>query len=579
MIQKPIFVQILVLILTVAVSAGLLMYTHILDPVWNPFRLSPEQTLDQMTKKMAEEKTFHGEALLSLSFKNQIDFDFSGELKSDIDLTDQDNLKQANAFSLVLALEGTQYTLDGQSIVIGDDTYFKLNSIPLELNIVFSLFGIDVNNVKDQWIDLGKDSLTKLYERIGLTEEDLETAVEKDKEERSQLMNVLKGALENKDLYSVKEELPNEKAGGKDTYHYLIVLEKDELSEAVAYIFDNSDEKNSVLMPFASLGQARVKAREASLTANMRQLRTAAELIRSEHGTYAKLDCNYPNYGMSDICNGISKQTGSNPVFYAESDSYCAYTPFLNTEDYSYCIDSFGRSYTTKNVKEQGYCNTELLICPPKAEVPDDVIEKIVKEETLKDLNDFLEKVGDITAEVWIGKQDNLLYRIKSEKEIDLNQFGEEGNLVLTLDINFSEFNKPTKVDPPEDSKTIEELFPEETFFSPIMSANMSARDAQRKSSMRQMVTAMELYYGDNNKYLQSRTMPASIGNYMSNIPADPSTEKPYFWLDNTQSAATYCGGGQRFCVWADLEDGGYFVASENGNKEVLDPPVRCPCF
>jgi len=84
-------------------------------------------------------------------------------------------------------------------------------------------------------------------------------------------------------------------------------------------------------------------------------------------------------------------------------------------------------------------------------------------EETLPKLDEFFEKIGEITAEIWIGKKDNYLYKIKAEKEIDLSQFEEaaetaKGTIIIKVDIDFSNLNQPVKIEVPKDFKTFEEI-------------------------------------------------------------------------------------------------------------------------
>jgi uncharacterized membrane-anchored protein len=102
------------------------------------------------------------------------------------------------------------------------------------------------------------------------------------------------------------------------------------------------------------------------------------------------------------------------------------------------------------------------------------------------------------------------------------------------------------------------------------------ARDERRKADIREIFTAMELYYSDHQKYPQSKTMPPNIGNYFQ-VPKDPLGNS-YNWLDNTQETKTNCND-QHFCVWAKLEGGGYFVASEENIKELASQPTHCPCL
>jgi len=130
-------------------------------------------------------------------------------------------------------------------------------------------------------------------------------------------------------------------------------------------------------------------------------------------------------------------------------------------------------------------------------------------------------------------------------------------------------------------------------------SARGKARDAVRQSDMRQMVSAQELYYSDNDAYLTNdgtgTGLPA-IGTYIQSID-DPLSSQSYVWVNNT--AALDCtngdydaNAGQWFCAYATLEEESatpatktmYFVATHLGSKK-LDlaavPSVTsdCTCF
>jgi prepilin-type N-terminal cleavage/methylation domain-containing protein len=108
--------------------------------------------------------------------------------------------------------------------------------------------------------------------------------------------------------------------------------------------------------------------------------------------------------------------------------------------------------------------------------------------------------------------------------------------------------------------------------------ARSKARDARRQSDIRQIGTAMEMYYSDHEAYLATSTMPTAIGTYLSPVPKDPGASAPnYSWLANDGSIATGCTTGQYFCTYATLENKGtctttrYFAASEKGTKEICD--------
>lgn len=87
------------------------------------------------------------------------------------------------------------------------------------------------------------------------------------------------------------------------------------------------------------------------------------------------------------------------------------------------------------------------------------------------------------------------------------------------------------------------------------------ARDAHRKSDLRQIALAMEMAYNRSQAYPASANIPASITDggytYLQSTPPDPQGD-PYAWTDNTLNNQTYCVG-------ADLELEDFFTCNQNG--------------
>jgi len=112
--------------------------------------------------------------------------------------------------------------------------------------------------------------------------------------------------------------------------------------------------------------------------------------------------------------------------------------------------------------------------------------------------------------------------------------------------------------------------------------ARSKARDAQRQSDMRQVVSAQEMYYGDGGGYLTDAGAGVpDIGSYLDAV-SDPGSNT-YVWVDNTACVPA----GEAFCTYATLENVGsctttrYFAASEKGTKEGCDaaPSNGCDCY
>jgi prepilin-type N-terminal cleavage/methylation domain-containing protein len=116
--------------------------------------------------------------------------------------------------------------------------------------------------------------------------------------------------------------------------------------------------------------------------------------------------------------------------------------------------------------------------------------------------------------------------------------------------------------------------------------ARQKARDARRQSDMRQIISAEEMYYGDNTVnpdqyyHQDNTTWPTAIGTYMTSVPKDPTNSGNYIYgaLANNVAGAGTTLAYQWFCYYARLEGTNYtagncttgnscwYTASEAGN-------------
>ncbi len=139
--------------------------------------------------------------------------------------------------------------------------------------------------------------------------------------------------------------------------------------------------------------------------------------------------------------------------------------------------------------------------------------------------------------------------------------------------------------------------------------AREKARDSVRRSDMRQLVSAQEMYYGDNEEYYTTSTDDGipPIPSYLRQV-HDPSCpdgtcsghSSDYTWIDNTGASGLDCSNddydedqNQWFCSYAVLEqnpsDAGCgadatttVAASHKGTMYVCGTPTvssDCTCF
>lgn len=124
--------------------------------------------------------------------------------------------------------------------------------------------------------------------------------------------------------------------------------------------------------------------------------------------------------------------------------------------------------------------------------------------------------------------------------------------------------------------------------------ARASARDGRRQADLNSIKLAMELYYNDNNVYLQKTAAPTTELSSLNPVPKDPSTSADYGWVNNCTSVAGGCTAigtaTDSYCAYAVLEKASkttgntlYFVEDPKGPRQldrtaVQGPPAATPC-
>lgn len=342
---------------TVLATVGLstALYTRIWNPAWNPFGLESGEVVAAMMEKMIELKTVHSSMVLEAEIdvkepstprqQGQV----SLRIEADEDATNVQNPKSAVNLEMSFETEGVQFSFGGEVMSFGgDEFYFKIDTLPLlpYLSPVFEMIGLDIDEIKGRWIKIDQESMLEAmkislpeseWEQAGKELEELFGRQRRMSDEFQKKTKALLFQVKDK-LFSVKEELKDEKIAGQPVYHYRVVLEKEGLEE--------------LLFGFLA--------------------------------------------ALQDL-----------------------------------------------------------------GEVPDEEF-KEAERDLEQGLEEFLQAIGEIEAELWIGKSDFYLYRIKWEKEIDLADFPEaesaEGKVIIRTEIDCSGFDQPLKIEVPDDFIGFEEI-------------------------------------------------------------------------------------------------------------------------
>ncbi|MCD6528320.1 hypothetical protein J7K44_01640 [bacterium] len=475
---------IFILLVLVVVLVGFtgVLASRVWDPLWNPFRPSPEEVIKKMSLEMEKVKTSKEKMEISLIGKNEEIFELKLNTEGEIDETQPEKPKSKSKFNFVASLTkkeepmGIKFALNGETKLKDEVLYLRFTTLPTIP--LFPMVGINLSQIEDQWIKIDQDSIIEIMKGIKKEEwtpemeEMYRKQAEKERIFQKEFQEKIKKILKEEKLFVVKKEFPDEKINKKKVYHYLVALNKEEF------------------------------------------LREVLET-------------------MKVLEEGMLKE--------------------------------YGTSFTFK--------------------------EKEFKEK----LGEFLDKIGEIKGEIWIGKKDYLLYKIKGEKNIDLSKFGEKGSVIVSLNLEYSGFNEPVRVETPSDYKDISEVLASLnkliSFFEPYQASTLRARDARITADMTQVRTLAVLIYSNEDSYknlcynLTLNENAPDYGDTLGTIEKD---------IQNQQGGVlklSCYSSKESYCISADLvspNKGKFCIDSSGTAREIsknstclgdgtLKNPYRCP--
>jgi hypothetical protein len=267
------------------------------------------------------------------------------------------------------------------SAIIADESGLKMESysldsrkdafVPAEFNLGNALASVIPEKIGDREIAFyseGRDldSAINYIEKSILEKMTLDNQ-NKYKEKLGELKEILGTDLKNDILPLFKENYAffvASDSAGKSAPIASFVFELDDIDKTKENLLKLKVPKTSSSIFDLGLGEARAKAKDARIMADMSQIRAMAELIYDDEGSYANVRCSYKNTtsysDVKTICEDIENQIGIKPVMYQSRDRYCAYSS-LNEEGSYYCIDSTGKAIKTFDAPS--YCRSTSLSC------------------------------------------------------------------------------------------------------------------------------------------------------------------------------------------------------------------------
>lgn len=248
---------------------------------------------------------------------------------------------------------------------------------------------------------------------------------------------------------------------------------------------------------------------------------------------------------QSGSLNGAQSAISINDVFKIIRETQPFQIELLEKND-----ESFGQqAYIYKVIwSRQGF---DKMLQDLVAAVPDEQRQKLLAERLQPLTDDEWNRLSSTEIKIWILKKDKMLRQMSFH--YNRNEVNIEQNIDVTLLIAMQALQQPLKVEVPTDAISLEDLMKQmfSTLFSDsnIEQQNNYQVDARRIADIKQIQTALELYYNDYNRYPNSSGNAIKLGDsnntclsgdlgfgfscsgmtYMGNVPNDPEFPKYYY--------------------------------------------------
>jgi hypothetical protein len=411
---------IIAVVLAVIVIVGaftIVLASRVWDPLWSPFRPSPEKVLGDAFKKMTEVNSLYQVSDISLAgeFQSQKASVFL-KVEGDSKTITPGNIDFDEKVKLSVVSPGMEVSISGGLKKIGEAQYGKIDSFPAIFSMFLpsSVMG-ELGKLENKWIKVDSESINKMMQASAGVNGTINNEVtQKSEELQKEIKDKVLSIFKNNQLYLVDKQFPDEKINDSKVYHYQASLNQDGFAKAITEILKAIEEAGS-------------------------------------------------------------QASGA----------------------------------TISYVKPEG---TQVMI------------------------KEALNKVGAISADIWIGKKDNYVYRIKLDKEIDVAKLfaGADygtllngANVKLSVDINCSKFNQPVSIQAPQDATPIEGILVpliEMSIKDSAVETNLSYIDSQIYSYFFQKKT----YYGITCKNLMVSPYCAEIKKIIGKDPIIRASKNYY---------------------------------------------------
>ena len=217
-------------------GTGIILYYRIWDPMWNPFRPSPETVVYKMMENAKELKSYSTKIDGEITAKNNLDgrdYKLSISANGKSDMRDAKVPKADFTVAASLMSVGSKDPLaliNANLLAYGSALYLKLGNLNIS-----EPFSIDFSQIQGKWLKINTDSLKKIAEAQGIQAEEM-----------GNISIPYQNFILPENILNVEEQLADEKINGQDAYHYLLKVDNGTLKDFINNAIKNGINSNDL---------------------------------------------------------------------------------------------------------------------------------------------------------------------------------------------------------------------------------------------------------------------------------------------------------------------------------------------
>lgn len=190
-------------------------------------------------------------------------------------------------------------------------------------------------------------------------------------------------------------------------------------------------------------------------------------------------------------------------------------------------------------------------------------------------VDEFLEKVGEVGMEIWVGKNDYMLYQARLDKMIEMSQFQKDLSGQIKAYINFEnyDFNVPVEITEPEGATPLEDIL------VPFMGGQLlgASKNSKIETSLLEIPNIAETIFNLDDSY-SSLCNRGLLNGYQETNGDNLIAINNEIIKEKGSKPACYASD-DKFCISTKIADGGdYICVAKNGLGSVRCDSANTNC-